>query len=310
MKKVFEILGQPLLAKRDVGIEIECEGKNLSFADTVYWNTEDDGSLRGVFPTGRAEFVLKKPIPIGSVDKAMDELIQIQKNATLNFSFRTSVHVHLNVQELTEQELLSTIYTYLLLEEVLMNYCGKERKGNRFCLRLQDADGILDFVNVMIEHGFAFFVANGREDHMRYSAINLAALRKYGSLEFRGMRGNMDKGIVSNWCKAIVALRTYAQKMQTPTAVYEQFSELGPVKFMQSVLGELTDVFASPRDEREINRSFSLSIDIPHMFAYMALKNKEVVAPVKIKRPIDMGVFNIPPAAPIPRRRAIPVGRL
>ena len=306
MKKVFEILGQPLLANRDVGIEIECEGENLKVWESPYWKIEDDGSLRGVFPTGRAEYVLKKPIPIKSVGKAMDDIILAQKEAKFNFSFRTSVHVHVNVQELTEKELVSMIYTYLLLEEAFMNYCGKERKGNRFCLRLQDADGILDFVNSIVEHGLPWFVANSREDHMRYSAINLAALRKYGSLEFRGMRGTMDKTIITNWCNALVNVRSYAVLMQTPTKIYEEFAELGPLAFMQKVLGDYSDVFNSPKLEREINRSFSLSIDIPHMFAFMELNNKEE-APLKaankyILKPLVMPQYAN--AVPVPRAPA------
>lgn len=309
MKKVFEILGQPCLANRDVGIEIECEGENLQVWDSMLWKIEDDGSLRGVFPTGRAEYVLKKPIPIKLVGKAMDEIIAAQKLAKFNFSFRTSVHVHVNVQELEEHELVSMIYTYLLLEEAFMNYCGKERKGNRFCLRLQDADGILDFVSAIVERGLSWFVANTREDHMRYSAINLASLRKYGSLEFRGMRGNMDKSIITNWCNALVAVRSYAKLMQTPTKIYEEFSDLGPIAFMKKVLGDLAEVFNSPKVEREINRSFSLSIDIPHMFAYMEINKKaKEEKPIAKKRFIDPNmIIAVPPMqdAP-PRRQAVP----
>ena len=121
MRKVYEILELPKPTKGDVGVEIEVEGAGIQTHVSEVWRYEDDGSLRGAFPGGRCEFIFQKPILVGEVQAAIEELAAVQKKgkAKLNFSFRTSVHVHVNVQELTYNQVCNMIYIYLLAERML-----------------------------------------------------------------------------------------------------------------------------------------------------------------------------------------------
>jgi hypothetical protein len=280
--KVHEILGKAE-KKGDVGIEIECEGKNLTPVLDKWWKTVDDASLRGLFPNQRCEYVLVNPIPIKNVKEAVQVLVDANKvnKSEFNFSFRTSVHVHLNVNTLTEQQVLNLIYTYLLLEEPFMDFCGKERKGNRFCLRLQDAEGLIDIINGINVNGIAWFLGNVDMQRVRYGAINLHALQKYGSVEFRGMRGNIDPKVIDTWCKALVSLRTFAENQPNIFKIYELFQELGAVEFLKRVLGELSGTFIGPKLEREMAKSFSLSMDIP--FAWRKAQEKKEIPVPKVR---------------------------
>lgn len=267
MKKIFELLGLSSAVKGDVGVEIECEGTNLLMTEekgSKYWKTVNDGSLRGEFPRTCAEYVLVRPIVITAVKDALNELQGILKNATFKFSFRTSVHVHVNVQTLTELQLLNFVYLYLLLEEPLMNYCGKERKGNRFCLRLVDAENMLEAITKWVTSSFDH--VRILPEGMRYSAINLAAIRKYGSVEFRGMRGTMDQGVLCNWVNALHTLREHARTARDPQEIYEAFCNAGATEFIAKIFGDQAPLFMYPRVEQDVCRSFSLSIDIPAMF--------------------------------------------
>lgn len=273
MKKIYELLRLPV-QKADVGIEIEVEGKGLVPIVSKYWKSEDDGSLRGQYPESRAEYVIHTPIMITQVKDAMKELNELLKKSILNFSFRTSVHVHVNVQHITEMQLLNLVYTYLLIEEPLMNYCGKERKGNRFCLRLQDAEGLLETVMHLVNGGVASLVRIG-EDSIRYSAINLAAVRKYGTVEFRGMRGNADENVINTWANAVVALRTFACKQESPQAIYDKFVQMNGEGFLEEVLGDYAKAFVYPKMAKDLQRSFSLSIDIPFAAARAEAKKAE-----------------------------------
>ena len=130
----------------DFGIEIEVEGENLPTIRSNNWHTEKDGSLRGE----SNEYIITKPIKIDEVREAIEYLNKRLDKSVLNFSFRTSVHIHMNMLECTHEEILNTVYTYLLIEEPLIKFCGKERKANRFCLRLQDADGIIDTLSMLL----------------------------------------------------------------------------------------------------------------------------------------------------------------
>lgn len=317
MKKIYELLAKKQL-KGDVGIEIECEGKKLKEVATEVWHSEDDGSLRGVYPESRAEYVLNKPIPLATVVSAMEELNHFLKNSEIDFSFRTSVHVHVNVLDLTEDQLKSFIYTYLLLEEVLFNYCGNSRKANRFCLRISDADGILEILNNIFRNGWAK-IKGLREDNVRYAAINLASINKYGSVEFRGMRGTIDTNVINTWATALVSIRNYACHHENVLSVHDEYVKLGAEAFMEHVLGQLSSNFLYKNHVKDIQRNYSLTIDLPYSF-------KELLDNMKIKEekgkmqvivddmpiPADwdamvaMQRMNVA-VVPAPRRRIIPV---
>lgn len=264
MKKLLELLKlRP--SNGDLGVEIECEGENLRAVDSEYWKTEDDGSLRGVFPHSRSEYVMKTPVTVRSFPKALKELIHQQAKAKLAFSFRTSVHVHINVQKLTEDELLAFIYACLLLEEPLMNYCGETRKANRFCLRLQDAEGYEDTLREIFGTDHRA-IARLRGDNIRYSAINLHSLVKYGSVEFRGMRGNMSEEILVPWVHTLVHIRQAAKKLGDPIQVHNMFIRMSNEEFARKLMGKHFDKFVYPDLERDMNQSFSLTITLPHVF--------------------------------------------
>lgn len=274
MKKLFELLKLNQV-KGDFGIEIEVEGKNLVPLEDGIWTTHDDGSLRGRFPDSRAEYIFAKPLPRKDVRKALDYLADHLKNAKLDFSFRTSVHVHMNVQQLTYPQYLNVIYTYLLLEEPFLNYCGKERKGNRFCLRLQDAEGLLDALNRLfaVERVGMPQLNAVAGDNIRYASVNLGATRTYGSLEFRAMRGNLNPEFIDTWVEALHRVREFAQKCEDPSEVFKKYAELEPKDFMVHVLGDIADKFIYARVVKDIQRSFSLSFDLP--YAYSASLEEE-----------------------------------
>ena len=263
----------------DIGIEIETEGENIQFVEPnggFIWTTTKDGSLRGEYPSQAAEFVMKRPCLHRYVEKHLDTLIASQKEAKFNFSFRTSVHVHLNVQQLTENQVFNLIYTYYLLEGVMVKYCGAHREANRFCLRLQDADGCYDILRDLFSRGIEGLAGHG-QDALRYAGLNLAAIMKYGSVEFRSMRGTLDKATLLPWVNAIYNMRNFAVAFQNVTDIHEKFLELGPLPFMEAVLQDEYEHFLTDESESQINLGFSLSIDMPFMYKVFHEKRKDVV---------------------------------
>ncbi len=275
--KLYELLGLDKPIKGDFGVEIEVEGAGLVEVNNKYWNSVHDGSLRGE----SFEYVFKKPLIQKDSDIALGSLRECLKGSILKFSFRTSVHVHVNVQELEYTQLLNMIYTYLLIEEPLMTFCGKERKGNRFCLRLQDAEGILDTLIPMFR--VMDYIGDIREDEIRYSAINLAALQKFGSLEFRAMQGNLDIKRISTWTKALFNLREFSKSIDNPRGVLEIFNNNKPEAFLKLVLKDVAPAFIYPKMDRDMKQSFSLSIDLPSAFSHSIKKKQpKAIEPNKV----------------------------
>lgn len=266
MTKLHELLQQKV-TNGSFGIEIETEGKNLTDIVPAQWKIENDGSLRGRFPDEAAEYVLRKPLEL---QKAIDAVTQLRKiqdeaQAKLNFSFRTSVHVHVNVQQLTFNQYLNMIYTYLLLEEPLVRYCGKERVGNRFCLRLQDAEGLMDYLFMLFRQGHGA-LKHIHGDAVRYASINVAATSKYGSLEFRSLKGNMDVDYITTWLQALDNLRSFAQEHANPQIIHDLFVNSTPEQFAEIVLGDMYPSFTYPEMEMDMRSSFSLTLELPYNF--------------------------------------------
>ncbi len=240
------------------GIEIECEGKMLTPINNTYWRTEDDGSLRGVYPESRCEYVLKKPLKFKAALVAVQHLLNQQReDVEFKFSFRTSVHVHVNVSDMEWEEYLAFCYTWLLCEAPLMEYCGESRKANRFCLRADDCEGVVDILLRLINDGTFM---NVNENEVRYAALNVGATRKYGSLEFRGMRGTVDLEVLKVWLTTLGNMREYT-KGKTILEVYKDISEVGNKAFLEKVTG--SPDFWNKSADGDMDRSFSLTIQLP-----------------------------------------------
>ncbi len=267
MKKLYELLKLPNKHDGDFGIEVECEGENLAVPPVDLWRTVDDGSLRGAFPHGRAEWVLSAPMKLQQAEKAISDLRAWQdaNNAKMNFSFRTSVHVHMNVQHLTLDQYLNVVYTYLLLENVLVRYCGPERIGNRFCLRTQDAEGITEMLQDLFRNGIPALRRINMEQ-AKYASINLAATNSYGSLEFRAMQGNLEVAYIHTWLRALHNLRTFAMKYKNPQAIHDAFVRNEPSRFMQEVLQDTYQFFSYEDEVNDMRQAFSITLDLPYAY--------------------------------------------
>lgn len=267
----------------DVGIEIEVEGENLVIVDNEVWSTVDDHSLRGVYPESRAEYVLATPVRSDAILPALNMLAEELANSKLDFSYRTSVHVHVNVQQLEAEELLSMMYLYYLLEEPLTRYAGMARIGNNFCLRLRDAEGVLNFTKPWFidPEKMAGYQAH---DRVRYAAMNLEALPKYGSVEFRAMEGNLDVERIQDWCKMLLCLRDH--KLGSVIDISNAFGLFGPLGLLEEVFPpKLLKKLMFSDVEYKMNESFSLSYDLVSSYAYGVSKRAKEAEELKNFKP-------------------------
>lgn len=265
MATLCEELGLPR-ADGSLGVEIECEGENLREFHNAEWTTHKDGSLRGEFPYRSAEYVMQRPLDYKEAVQAVRNLKRLlaNNNAKLEFSFRTSVHVHCNVQELTMEQIGNFIYTYLLFENALVGLCGSHRIGNRFCLRLQDSDVLVDALEAFLKDGFRG-VPRLQPDQLRYAALNVASLNKYGSIEIRSMQGTLDEEVLSTWFRLILSIRKFAKSVPDRKAIAKMLNDLGVVEFTKAVFKEDAPfLIQSCNIQNEVLSGYSYSLPILH----------------------------------------------
>lgn len=233
------------VTKGEIGIEIEVEGNKFpkhayngkSAVHPEYipaiWGYHHDGSLRG---QDNAEYVLKKPIKFSEVPKAISDLWEMfdKYGTVLEESNRTSVHVHLNVQEFHLNRLCAFMALYFSVEEILTAWCGEHRIGNLFCLRAKDAPAIVSSLK-------KFFQTNGEyeiRDGMHYAGLNAQAIFKFGSVEIRSLRGVSDPQIILDWVAVLQRIYELSKEYPDPRAIMDNFSGSGGLDYLQMVLGD------------------------------------------------------------------------
>lgn len=241
------------------GIEVEVEGANLLKAIAGKWTDKDDGSLRGE----SREYVLRKPLKLNEAKASIIDLKKaLDKNkAVLDFSFRTSVHVHVNVLDMTKKELHCFLYLSHLFEDALVNYSGHPRVGNRFCLRCCDAEYKLVSMFSFFKEKSGFRHLN--EEHLKYSAINIAPVATQGSVEFRSMRGTLDENVLHPWLDVLANLKIIAK--ETTVAELAKEASNSPNSLIKKVFGPHLPVFDYPSIKDDLRKNYSMLIEMPYL---------------------------------------------
>lgn len=215
------------------GVEIEVEGRNLP-QEVRLWRLDGDGSLRG---EESIEYVLRKPQTLAKVREALNNLDKkyIQCESRVDESVRAGVHVHINMQDSSYTELFTMMTLYLSLEQLMVEWCGDSRVGNHFCLRSSDAEYVIYIIRECLAHNTLNYM---NDENLRYSSMNVMALHKYGSLEFRSMRGTRDLDLIYKWVCMLGEMKRSVKKFANPQDVMEVYSTQDVDEFLDKVLGK------------------------------------------------------------------------
>lgn len=185
-----------------VGVEIEIEkiveaGNILLLAKG--FESHLDGSMRdGV------EFVSK----IGQ--QAQEVIHYVRKLHPLvqhgGFSFRCGLHVHVNVQNHTLEELYRALLVYGLIEELLFDVSGR-RVDNNFCVPAHSAyaqfNRLLHYGHKRDWRQFLGILRDTR-DNERYLALNIGAIPEHGTIEFRQHQSTSDPEQIKRWVQLLL----------------------------------------------------------------------------------------------------------
>jgi hypothetical protein len=170
----------------------------------------DDGSLRN-----GVELTFAEPLLGTDAVNAIDEMYNIRNNWNLGGSIRTSTHVHVNYTDVddTVRVIQRTGLVYLLIEKALAMAAGEHREWNTFCQPTY-------FVTPSQEIQFYNMVASATPSDMidrisqvsrdtRYLGMNLGALFKYGTIEYR-MLGTVDRSQLFLWINTLLDIKRVA----------------------------------------------------------------------------------------------------
>lgn len=228
--------------EREIGIEIEMEGVNLPPGPRG-WATKADGSLRGE----AVEWVLERPQTESDAMVLLTRLENYIKEckSTLLPSDRCGVHIHINVQDMLVEDVIKFVTLYLVVEDLLVRWCGEDREGNLFCLRGRDAEFLIRCL-LQVNQKSTFKQIVHRD--IRYASLNLTSLAKFGSLEFRSLRTPKDFGVIKTWIKMLLELKNAIHMFKSTEDIIEFISLQGGRSFLKKIFPTTYNVLITQND--------------------------------------------------------------
>ncbi len=223
---------------RLVGLEVETIGTAPKLLPpSKYWAYHIDRTLQGQ----GTEFVLKEPLQGTRLDEALEEL-DILFKGKIRLSHKTSLHVHVDVIDLSTEQVYAVCLAYVLLERPLYSISGN-RINSPYCVPIYMNDFFQQAIS-SISTG-----VNKVTEERRNGGLNLHALTKYNSLEFRMHEGTLDIKEIRSWAKVVHDL-------------VENTKDISPDEVIRRGATEILDNedIASAIKEDEIGISHSLKI--------------------------------------------------
>lgn len=190
-----------------VGIELEVEEVDQravlkALHEAPMWNVTGDGSLRNGLE------LVSLPVSGVNLVSAIKELQYILDNSgTPALTKRCSLHVHIDMRDMSVRQLFSLLVVYTIFENELFNYVGEERKDNPYCVPLSHADNLLELLEKF--RGTDAQIARLISQWPKYSAVNLKTLGRLGTLEFRHHPGTLSVSKIFEWVNILLCLKQY-----------------------------------------------------------------------------------------------------
>lgn len=262
----YEASTKLVLSRCLTGLEFECENvaKELPVEGTAgLWRMEKDGSLRGA----GMEFVLREPLFGEDLISSVDWFCDWAKENRFEVNFRTGLHVHVDMRNVNSEQLLTMLVFYALYEPLIYKWVGDDREGSIFCLPFYKAEGAVHTIAQALKSTSRMKDYLARVD--RYAGLNLNALSKYGSVEWRHLMCTFDKERIVKWINVAQSFKKYAKKNPLePKELLAIISHNGVEALFSDILGPLYKEFWFAGAEKVVwSTGFPIAQDISMLMA-------------------------------------------
>lgn len=221
------------------GVEIEIEDTILDL-ETPLWKVERDGSLRNGY-----EYLFSGPL---DGDKGYQALMQYHEAAkdnlgSDNMGHRTSIHIHIDVRDMTMEQVFTMTLAYISMEAILFEYLDNPfRENNIYCVRLQKMRRFLDHLQTGLHSAnYEYLITD------KYTAYNTSRLRDLGTVEFRMFPCTSDGHKIVEWANICMCFKKYALEHTTTELMAMVYGD--PSSLQSEILRPVYPLFAeAPHD--------------------------------------------------------------
>ena len=164
-----------------IGVEVEFElgrDEDTPLPNISGWSRHVDGSLQY-----GSEYVLREPLAGRDLDRAIHNFFSAGLNLRKSTTSSTHVHVDMTEASTTVDHMKNLIALVYVLEPGIFNAVDPSRQWCGYTNALESAN-VADITN-MLSKSPNRFAGTVRDIGSRYYGINLQALSKFGSVEFR-----------------------------------------------------------------------------------------------------------------------------
>lgn len=165
--------------------------------------------------------VTSVPKTIEGIEEHVKEICTILRRHGADVNKSCGYHLHTsNERFYTASNIEKLIHVWVAIEDVMFLTQPPSRFSNKYCQRLLKpfVSGSLENLPKQKQEIIEKF--GGVE---RYSALNLSALSKHGTIEIRLHSGTLDPAKIFNWIKLAHAMYTYALDKYSKEKVHEIF---------------------------------------------------------------------------------------
>ena len=205
-----------------LGIEVEAEqvADSLILHPVHGWTVINDSSLRN----GGREFITAPVTPL-MAKHLIAALWASFKQHQPDFSWRTSIHVHLNMRNERVSQVINNLLLYTLFEDSLFTFIGNSRRQSNFCVPVQETHMAYYVSELLSGEETLPHVINAWS---KYTALNIRPLTQNdhaggmgdatssggkGTFEFRHLEGTMDAAKVINWINLLLCIQRYSRQI-------------------------------------------------------------------------------------------------
>lgn len=212
------------------GVELEMENIKVEPKPNKfnnYWTPTTDNSLRN----NGVEFV-SLPLKAFQIEKALTQLQTNNLNYKPEFTERTSTHVHMNVRDLTLDQIMALVLVYTSVEKLLFKWVGHDRQDNIFCCPLWKTNYFKYFATITQNP------LQIPRTWQKYTALNLIPIYNKGTVEFRHLYGTWDKEVIIPWINLLSRMKIYVKK-HSLNSIYEKICNLNTDSFYTEYVNEI-----------------------------------------------------------------------
>lgn len=252
-----------------LGVEVELEGSLYgSSSRNKYWLVKGEGSLRN----GGMEYVFKSPVSLDILPKALDEFDLLMKNSKPVCSIRCSTHIHVSVLDFTTAQIYNAMLAWYFVEDLFMATQSVNRQGNLFCLPLSRAEEIAVSIKDSMTNSDGFYTFHVERN--RYAALNLCAITKFGSFEFRFLDAMTSGKEIDRWCRILYRVVNNTKNI-SPETLLEMYEQMSAVTFLSHLIGsEYVQYIIKGLSTSQVTRYLHSNYDHIFEFAHMIKKQK------------------------------------